>query len=658
MLRRLAILLFALSCLAPAKLLRIELSERSDVLDGASFGAAGPYERLIGKAYFGVDPNLPANKIIVDIALAPRDAEGLVEFSADLYVLKPRDPAKGNHAMIFEVSNRGGKGMLGVFNRAAPGTDPRTDAQLGDKLLMQQGYTIAWLGWQFDVPNTPGLLRLDAPIAKDNGKTITGLVRSEFVPDARTPVMGLADRGHVPYPMADVPDAIRELTVRDTATGPRKAVDKKDWNLRNGKEIYLEKGFEPGKFYELVYLAKDPVVVGLGPAAIRDFVSFIKYNGVNTITVLGEQNRHIKQVYGFGISQSGRFLRKYIYDGFNGDEQGRKVFDGLMVHVGGAGRGSFNHRFAQPSRDGHPYLNVLYPTDLFPFTDLPETDPETGRTGALLGNTNPKNVPKIFYTNSSYEYWGRSAALIHTTPDGKADAQLAPTTRVYMFAGGQHGPAPFPPRKNGTVNASNPNDYRWALRALLTAMDAWVKTNTPPPDSVYPHVAKAELTAPKGVKLPQIPGQKLALRPKLAWDMDFGSDFETKGIVTQEPPLLTKTYPALVPQVDADGIDLGGIRMPEVAVPLATYLGWNLRDASLGAPEELFSMQGSFIPFPLKKTPGDSRTPVAERYKSKQDYLDHVAAAAVALVKQRFLLPQDVDKQMERANLEWAALVK
>lgn len=622
-------------------------------MNGANFGPAGPYERLIGKAYFGVDPNLPANKIITDVQLAPRNAEGLVEFSADLYILKPRDPAKGNHSILFEVSNRGGKGMMSVFNRAAGGADPRTDAQFGDKLLLEQGYTIVWLGWQFDVPRTPGNLRLYAPIATDNGKAITGLVRSEFVPDSRTTVMPLADRGHAEYPVVE----IEELTVRDNATGTRKPVAKAEWNLRNGKEIYLERGFEPGKFYELVYLAKDPVVVGLGPSAIRDLISFLKYNGVNDLTTLADQFRQLKYAYGFGISQSGRFLRKFVYDGFNSDEKGRKVFDGMMVHVAGAGRGSFNHRFAQPSRDGHPYLNVLYPTDLFPFTDLPEIDPKTGTEDALLARATASNtVPKIFYSNSSYEYWGRAAALIHTTVDGKGDAPIPATSRIYFYAGGQHGPAVFPPRRNGTVNLSNPNDYRWSLRALLADMDAWVKTDTAPPDSVYPLNAKSELATPSKLNFPKIAGQKTPLLPKMAPRLDFGPAFAMKGIVTVEPPAIGESYAVMIPQADSDGIDLGGIRMPEVAVPLATYTGWNLRDASIGAPEQLYSMQGSMIPFPLLKTAGDSRMSIGQRYKNRADYLIKVKAAATELVGRKLLLKRDIDKIVEHSAVEWDAL--
>jgi hypothetical protein len=638
--------LAASSCFAALDL--IELSDRSDVLAGKSFGKAGPYERLVGKAYFQVDPTNPANAIIVDVDKAPRNDKGMVAFSADLYVLKPREPKNGNQAILFEVSNRGGKGMLSTFNRGGGGTDPKTEKDFGDEFLMQQGYTLVWLGWQFDVPNTPGLLRLYAPIATDDGKRITGLVRAEFVPDVRTDTMPVADRNHRPYDILEPNDPAMQLTVRDTPSGPRTTIPRQEWTVREGK-VRFERGFAPGKLYEVVFKSQNPPVAGLGPAAIRDLISFMKYNGVARDSVLGDQYRILKRAYAVGTSQSGRFLRKFLYDGFNADEQGRKVFDGVMPHVAGAGRGSFNERFAQPSRDGHPFLNTLYNVDVFPFTDLEESDPLTGKTGALLAKATATNtVPKIFYTNSSYEYWGRNAALIHITPDGKSDAPIPDTTRIYFFAGGQHGPAPFPPVRGNYQNLNNPNDYKWSLRALLVAMDAWVRDGKAPPASVYPKVA--QLTTPRAAQFPRIPGVDLPLHPQTAYHGDF-------SVV---PPKVGEPFPALVPKMDDDGIDIGGIRMPEVAVPLATYTGWNLRSAKIGSPDQLFSMQGSWIPFAVDKThrAGDPRLSIAERYASRDEYLAKVRAVASQLVRDGFLLQDDVESVVARSATEWAYLKK
>jgi hypothetical protein len=383
-------------------------------------------------------------------------------------------------------------------------------------------------------------------------------------------------------------------------------------------------------------------------AAIRDLISAMKY---------GREYGDLPRAIAFGVSQSGRFLRAYLYDGFNQDERGRKVFDGVMAHVAGAGRGSFNVRLAQPSRDGHPFLNTLYPTDVFPFTDLDETDPVSNAKGGLLTHSGkPDFWPKIFYTNSSYEYYGRDAALIHTTADGKHDAPLAPDTRVYFFAGGQHGPAAFPPPHNNTQNASNPNPYTWSMRALLTAMTTWIQDGAVPPASLYPRVSADQAVALGAVQFPKVPGLAFPTRTMRAWHADYGPQF-AKGIITQEPPKLGAPFPLLVPQVDRDGNDLGGIRLPEIQVPLATYTGWNLRTPGIGAPDELFSMQGSFIPFARTKADreksGDPRLSIAERYAGREDYLAKFESAAKSLSAAGFLLVIDIPKLLERAAQEW-----
>ena len=653
MLRRAWILSLCLPVLLPAALLRIEVSDRSDVLDGKSFGAAGPYERIAGKAYFAADPNLPANKIIADIARAPRNEDGLVEFSSDIYVLKPRDPAHGNGAVLFEVSNRGGKAMLYTFDHGAAVSDPRTAHDFGDGFLLEQGYTLVWLGWEFDVPPKPGLLRLCTPAVQG----ITGLVRSEMIVDHRETRQSLGDRNQMAYPVANPDDPSLTLTVRDHGDSPRRPLPREAWHIENGTHIVMPAGFEPGKIYELVYTAKDPPVVGLGPAAVRDLISFFKY-GIDGDTVLGDHHDFIKRAYGFGISQSGRFLRTFLYYGFNRDEKGRRVFDGVMAHVAGAGRGSFDHRFAQPSRDAHPFLNTFYPTDIFPFTDVAQTDPETGLTDGLLSHaTPPEATPKIFYTNTSYEYYGRSASLIHTTIDGTKDAPIPPTTRIYFLTGCQHGPAPFPPVQGQARNLPNPNNYNWTLRALLVAMNAWVRDGKQPPPSRYPKIADDKLVALGAVQFPKIPGIQFPTRIQKAWRVDYGPEFRTVGIVTIEPPKVGSAFPMRVPQVDADGNETSGIRMPAISVPLATYTGWNLRTPEIGASDELYSMVGSFIPFAHTKAEcartGDPRLSVEERYAGKQAYLDKVQAAARGLASQGYLLERDIPQVVERASAEW-----
>jgi Alpha/beta hydrolase domain len=586
----------------------VEVVEHTDYPNGA-------YEHIVAKVHFAVDPKLPQNRIIADIDLAPRNDAGFVEFSADLDVLKPRDSAKGNGTALVEISNRGGKSLLGVF-------------QLGDSFLLEHGYTLVWVGWEFDVPPGKDLLHLYAPVATNNGQTILGLVRSEWEGDKRVTTIPLGDRTQIGYAVADRDYAENRLLVRDTVNGERRTIARSKWTFSDARHVTMPDGFEPGKIYEVIYQAKDPVVAGLGSAAIRDFVSFMKH----------DQHDHIQRAIGFGISQSGRFLRSFVYDGFNQDEKGGRVFDGVWAHVGGAGRGSFNARFAQPSRDGHPFLNVAYPVDIPPFTD---------NDGLLARAAGANVVPKIFYSNGAYEYWGRAASLIHTSIDGQQDAPLAKDTRVYFFAGSQHGAGSIPPRAAEAQNPSSVIDYRVSLRALLEAMQAWLKDGKEPPASEYPRISKDQLVTLGAYAFPKIAGVAIPTIKREAYRLDF----------SVEPPKASTPYPTLIPQVDPDGNETSGIKMPEVQVPLASYTGWNLRSKNIGAPEELYSMAGSWIAFSINKAERekrkDPRLSISERYPNKADYLGRIEAAAQKLVESGFLLDQDVPKLREKAAKEW-----
>ena len=648
--------LLSAATVSQAAVTRIDVSERSDVVDGHAFGTAGPYERIVARVHFAVDPNNPANKIITDIALAPRNSQGLVEFSADLYMLKPRDPAKGNGSVLYEASNRGDKRLPELFNfAAARSLDPRTAKDLGDAFLLEQGYTVMWLGWQFDVSDRPGTMRVYVPVVKG----VTGLVRAEFVPNEKVASFWLGDRGHQPYPVLDPADPSIQLTVRERGTDPRRVIPRSEWKF-NGSNVEMPAGFEPGKFYDVVYTSQDAPVVGLGPAAIRDFLSFLKYGGVADPT-LGDAHRHIKRAIGFGFSQTARLLRTFLYFGFNQDERNRQVLDGVWAHAGGAGRGSFNHRFAQPSRDGYLMLNTFYPTDLFPYTDLPQDDPETGLTEGLLDRPRAsKVVPKIFYTNGSFEYWGRNSALIHTAIDGKRDMDLPDTTRVYFMAGTQHFFGGFPPERERTQHLANPNDYRYVMRGLLVALNEWVVTGTQPPPSSYPLIAKGQLVSPDAVRFPKIPGVSVPTFWLRAWRLDFGPEFRTKGLDTIEPPKVGKPFLTMVSQVDQDGIEAAGVRLPEIQVPLGTYTGWNMRDPGIGAPDAMINLVGSFFPFARtraeREANKDPRLSIEERYASRDDYLGKISRSAGELVRSRYIMKSDVDRIVQRATEQWKYL--
>lgn len=686
--RRLLSLLAILAFFATtvqAGVVRVEISSRQDIQDGKPFGAAGAYERVIGRVYFTVNPANLHNRQIVDLDKAPRNSKGEVEFSADLYLLKPKDMSKGNGAVLFEVSNRGGKGILRIVNGVSP-ADP--SAEFGDGFLLRHGYTVAWVGWEYDVADQNQNLRLYAPVARavlvedragpsddrakrapataedpaqPPGQEIHGLVRSDFTlaaPRDEMPVghILLGPNGGESYGVDDPAGKQNVLTVRDTREGPRQIVPREQWSFQDPHSIHLNGGFTPGRIYELVYSSKDPVVVGLGMAAVRDFLSYLKYDPQAVAPV--------KRAYAVGISQSGRFLRHFLYQDFNADEQGRQVMDGVIAHVAGAGRGSFNHRFAQPSRDAQPMSSVFYPTDLFPFTDLPETDPLTGEKAGLLdAPAKSHTLPKVFFTNTSYEYWGRAASLVHTSADGKRDAVLGKNVRAYFLAGLQHFSAGFPPQKATPGNADytaqqrhNPNPIQWFWRALITDMDQWVKDGTPPPPSTHPKISAGTLVPLASWKFPKIPGVNLPREYNVAYHLDFGPQW-TQGIVSNEPPKAGAVFPALIPQSDADGNDLGGVRLPELQVPLATYTGWNLRDPSIGAPDQRVSFLGSFIPFPRtaeeRKQSGDPRISIRERYSSREQYIEKFTAAAKKLVRQRFLLEEDVPAVVARGQREW-----
>ena len=643
-----------------AEVVRIEVTSRVDLVGGQPFGAAGPYEKLTGKILFAVDPSLPANRIIADIDRAPRNAAGKLEFSSDFFLIKPKQITKGNGAVLYEVSNRGGKGMLGFFNHASGSLDPSSAADMGDGFLMKQGFTLLWVGWQFDPPQRAGLVRVYPPTATENGKPIRGLVRSDFVVTEREADHSLADRDHAAYAVLDPKSPDNVMTVRDSVEAQRRIVPRDQWGFTADRtKVHLTEKFEPNKIYEVVYTAENPPLVGLGPAAIRDTISMLKYKSADSWSIPAGA---IRRAVGFGVSQSGRFLRTYLYYGFNRDEGNRKVFDGVMAHVAGAGRGSFNHRFAQPSRDGHPYLNFFYPTDIFPFTDAAETDPVTGVTDGLLTHAgSPDLLPKVFYTNSEYEYWGRAASLIHTTPDGTSDVPLMDNVRIYLLTAGQHGPGPFPPTQTIGQQRNNPLDYRWAMKALLLDMDRWIADGTPPPPSRYPHISDGTLVAPDRLRFPKVPGVTTTTSVHRAYRADYGPRFTSEGIVTIEPPRIGTAFPILVPQADADGNGVAGIRMPELAVPLATYTGWNLFNARSGPTDVISSMQGSYIPLARaaadRKRTGDPRQAIEERYHDKDQYLGLVSKAAQKLIGERVLLAEDLPVILKNAGRHWDYLV-
>ena len=649
-----------------AQVERIEIESTVPVAGGKAYGLAGAYERLRGKVYLAADPADPHNRGIVDLDKAPRGKDGKVHYSTDIFIIRPVDPAKGNRTLLAEISNRGGKASLFYFNRGARGSlDPVGAEQMGDGFLLRNGFTLVWIGWQYDVPDREGLVRLYPAYATDGGKPIQGLVRADEVFPNDRPVMQLAHRNHVPYAVSDPGDPRNVLTVRDTPLGQRHTIPRTKWGFGSvdpdgtvkpgSTSIWLEGGFEKGKIYEVVYVAERPAVVGLGFTAIRDVVTWLKTSP--------ESPAPARYALSIGISQTGRWLRHFFYQGFNTNLGDGRALDGAIVQTAGGGRGSFNHRFGQPSRDAHPFSAFFYPTDIFPFTDLPQTDPETGLTDGILVNlTAAGTAPRIFYTNSSYEYWGRAASLIHTSVDGTRDFEIPGNVRIYNFSGAQHFVDRFPPARRGTRYPANPNNFLWVIRALLLDLREWVVNETPPPPSRYPRIDKHTLVRPEELAFPAIPGVEVPRYYHEAYRADYGPRFRSEGIVDIQPPRIGKAFPILVSQVDEDGNETGGLRTPEVEVPLATYTPWNLRSEEIGAPEQMADFRGSFLLFPgtvaEREARHDPRRSIAERYKSREDYIGRYTNAAVELVNQRFLLAEDLPEMIEHAKRLWSYAVE
>ena len=599
-----------------AAVVRVEVIARTDL------GKTG-YEQIVGRLHYEIDPALPGNAIIADVGLAPVNAAGRVSFSADLRVLKPRDAARSNGAAWFEIPNRGGKASLPAA-------------------MMQQGFTLVNVGWEFDVSDKKDALRLEVPRAKNkDGSPIRGVVSAQFTPDKKSEEVSFSDL--IEYPPVEIKGPGSKLIVRTQAAFPGgDEVPRAKWRFSNNR-LHLDGGFVPGRTYELFYLSQAPPVAGLGYAAIRDAVAWLKHDATSLAP--------LKQAYAFGASQCGRFLRDFVYLGFNTDEQNRMALDGVMAHVAGGGRLVLNQRWATP-RDLASFHTASYP-----FADSAQRDPISGQSEGVLDNPRVKHAPKIFYTNTATEYWGggRVAALTHTNVEGTRDIPFPDNVRSYFFAGTSHGPAPFPPTapaKDGLL--ADPINASATVNALRWAMHRWVAEGAAPPRSVYPKLSDGTLTPVAEIRFPKVPG---ITAPKAV----------KAGGRVRNPQLPDGAgegagLPLLVPQVDADGNDLGGIRMPDLAVPLGTAAGWVFRPKSTGSPHELVMLRGAWVPLAptqaQREKMNDPRPSLEERYASKDEFMAKVKAAIRKLIEQRLMLDDDLEPQLKQAGERWDWVVR
>ena len=638
-----------LPCGLDAQVTRIEIIRaESPTFEGRVFGDVGQYEKLVGVAFGEVAPTDRRNALITDIDLAPRNDRGRVEYETDIYILRPVDTASGNGRLIYGVPNRGGKPALRRFNNSPSTNDPTAAADAGDGFLMHQGYTIVWSGWESgSVTSGDDRLTAQFPVATNpDGSSITGPHIDEFVfNDLETTTATLN------HAAASTDQALARLRVRQAEADPQTLVPVSEWSFLNERQININRfdaflsDFDGGAIYELFYTAKDPIVMGLGFAATRDIVSFLRYDRSDANPL----SQDIRAALAFGQSQSGRYLKDFLRLGFNEDLAGRIVFEGLNVHVAGARGMILNDRFATPGWISWQHQNHHARNTQFPFTYGMLTDPISGRTDGLLRRClETDTCPKVFHTDSANEYWGAAASLIHTDSYGN-DLTLPANVRFYLFSSTQHVPATVP-RTGICQQLSNPNPYRPNLRALLLALDAWSSEGVEPPPSRHPRVSDGTLVSPL---------------PRAAQGFPAIPDVAYSGLINHVTLLDFRSLPAvhvpgtdytvLVPKVDTDGNDIAGIRSTALEVPVGTYTGWNLRRAGFAEGEHC-GLAGSFIPFAAteddRRGSGDPRPSIAERYPNHGDYVSRVAEAARQLQNQRFMLQEDVDRIIELAERE------
>ncbi len=621
-------------------LLSFEIEKVEPLADGAPFGEVGAYERVIGVARGEVDPALPGNRGIALIDKAPRNAAGKVEYATSVFILRPRDPVRGNGRILYEVNNRGRKMLFGNIADGPQGVnDPKTLADLGNAFPLRLGYTIVWSGWDPDAPRANMGLALTAPVATDNGQPIVQTVREEWVSGTR---IGVLEAFKLSHEAATLEQPRARLTVRERADDEPRELPLNQWSFVDARSIRLREGTQakPGFLYEFHYEAKNPKVQGLGFAATRDVVSWLRHSP----EAAKATGRPITHALAIGFSQAGRYLRNHISEGFNRDEQGRRVFDGILSHIAGVGRVFYNTPFAQPARTNTQHEDHGFPENEFPFSTATQSDPLTGKSGSLFRGDG--SDPLLIETNTSTEYWQKGASLLHTDPLGTKDVTLPDNSRVYMVAGTQHGGragATTDPGPN--LNPRNPHNPMPAIRALLVALDEWAVSGKTPPASRVPTLAAGTLVAPDKTGFPAVPGAAIVrttntVSPPGDWVRPGPSD---------------KVYRTLVSKVDADGNEAAGIRLPDIAVPLATYTGWNEYKPPYPAGE-IADRDGSCLPFPVDKAArnasGDPRPSIAERYKDSADYVARVQAVVTQLMADRLLLAEDADRYLDRARKE------
>jgi len=664
-------LMLLLPTLVRAEVVRMEVTERIPFADGYAFERTGPYERLSGRMIVELDSTAPCNARVHDLKYAERNAHGKVEFWTDFVLLKPVDPRRGNGRLLYDVHNRGNMLAVWTFNSADKITnDPRTLEDAGNGFLMREGYSVLWTGWNAEVQDDgTRRLTLGAPTITNSETPVTGRVHVEICVAEKmlSRAFGWSPWG-LPkvFPSIDLDNRNATLTYRPLRSEPAVEIPRSDWAFARWEEgklipdpthLYLKDGFEPGGLYDLVYTAKDPRVAGVGLAGIRDVVSFFRHAQADEVGNPNPLANAIQRSYIFGISQSGRLIVSFIHEGFNADTNGKPVFDGALIHVAGAGKGHFTVRFRNATDAGNHHEANWCGSESFPFSPVTQIDPVTKEQGSTLDRARQAGVvPRIIYVQSSTEYWARGASLVHTDVEGKTDLELPENVRLYLVAGSQHLGKGEPTRGTAQQPRSILDDRGPVLRAMLVNLDRWLTVDESPPPSQYPTISNGGLVDIVAFQqqFPRLPDVNVPSSYYRPVRLDFGPRLLSEGIAEMIPPQVGEPWTTLIPAVNEDGNEFNGIVLPDVAVPLGTFTGWNLRARQFGPPTMLTSFDGMYLPFVKtakeRQQAGDPRLSVRERYPTREDYLAKMTASALGLQQQRFLLSEDVIRILKTAG--------
>jgi hypothetical protein len=683
----------------------------SPTYGGQSFGAVGTYTRISGTFTGKLDPRDPHNAVIVDIDKAPRDAQGLVTYTADFQILKPTNLGLGNHRTVLEFPNRGGALILGTLNDSPAGNTTLTAGSPGDGFLMNEGFTVVEVGWDLTAPQGGALFGITLPVATNrNGSPITGPATEELVVDFTSTVASLP----LTYPTTSTEPSGASLTVRENYGDtpipiPSAALPGLDWQYLDAQHVQLTLNgapvsfgasgtYSPTALYEFTYVAQNPRVVGIGFASLRDFATFLRDAKTDDQGTANPLAGDVQKIYTFCLSQPCRTTRDFVLFGFNdaevpdastphkgwgdpswwdhfwqhGREHHERVFDGMLNWLGGGDGIFMNYRFAQPTRTHRQHIARWTPEFQFPFADVPMYDPVTGKSGGRLDSCERTNTcPQIFEVNSENEFWAKGASMLIT--DGQRhDLDLArtPQVRYYLLSSLEHSAGPVSISLDATAapgicqQPSNPMVGNVILRALLVDLDQWATHGTSPPPNAVPRIADGTLAPalPQAtLGFPSVPGVEYNGIHHTGDLWNFGPRFD-EGILSVLPPeLLGTPYKIYLPKTDVDGNDIAGVRLPDVSVPLATYTGWGLRAAHAGQPVPIVDgcdATGQRIPFAPTAASrksggpnaGDPRLSVAERYSSSADYVSKITAAANALMARRLMLQADVDAYIAGAK--------